>query len=85
MVSVDDILTGIPSELVVVVPISSSRALSPLRPTVAVVEGVDVDSVAVCRAVRAIARSRLIRPLGRLTPETMHNVERALGMILGVT
>ena len=85
MVSVGDILTGIPSELVVVVPISSSRALSPLRPTVTVTEGVDVDSVAVCRAVRAIARSRLIRPLGRLTPETMHNVERALGMILGVT
>jgi len=85
VVSVGDILTGIPSELVVVVPISSSRALSPLRPTVTVTEGVDVDSVAVCRAVRAIARSRLIRPLGRLTPETMHNVERALGMILGVT
>ena len=58
VVSVDDILTGIPSELVVVVPISSSRALSPLRPTVAVVEGVDVDSVAVCRAVRAIAEDR---------------------------
>ena len=48
-------------------------------------EGVDVDSVAVCRAVRAVARSRLIRPLGQLTPETMRNVERALGMILGVT
>lgn len=84
VVSVDDILAGIESELVVVVPVSSSRTLSPLRPRITVDEGVEVDSVAVCRAVRGITKSRLIRPLGTLRPGTMRDVERALGMLLGI-
>lgn len=84
VVSVDDILAGVESELVVVVPISGSRTLSPLRPRVTEMEGVEVDSVAVCRAVRGITKSRLVRPLGILRPETMREVERALGMILGI-
>ena len=84
VVSVDEVLAGVESELVVVVPISSSRSPSPLRPRVTAPEGVEVDSVAVCRGVRGITKSRLIRPLGRLTPETMREVERSLGMILGI-
>lgn len=84
VVSVDDILSGVESELVVVVPVSRSRTPSPLRPRVTATEGVDVDSVAVCRAVRGITKSRLIRPLGKLTPDTMRQVERALSMVLGI-
>lgn len=84
VVSVDDILAGVESELVVVVPISQSRTQSPLRPRISAAEGVEGDSVAVCRAVRGIAKTRLVRPLGTLRPETMRQVERALGMILGV-
>lgn len=84
VVSVDDIVTGVESELFVVVPVSGSRALSPLRPRVAAADGVEVDGVAVCRAVRGITRSRMVRPLGVLRPETMRAVERALGMILGI-
>lgn len=84
VVSVDDILVGLGSELVVVVPVSRSRAPSPLRPRITSVEGVDVDSVAVCRAVRGVTRNRLIRPLGRLRPETLREVERALAVILGM-
>lgn len=49
VVSVDDILSGLESELVVVVPISRSRAPSPLRPPITDTEGVEADSVAVCR------------------------------------
>lgn len=83
VISVDDILTGIESELVVVVPISSSRAPSPLRPRIAGGEGLDVDSVAVCRAVRGITRSRLVRPLGTAKPDSLQQVQRALAAILG--
>ncbi|WP_304502963.1 type II toxin-antitoxin system PemK/MazF family toxin [Candidatus Mycobacterium methanotrophicum] len=84
VVSVDDILTGLESELVVVIPVSHSRTLSPLRPRITTTEGAEVDSVAVCRAVRGITKSRLIRPLGTLRPDTMREVERALAMILGI-
>lgn len=84
IVSVDDILAGINDELVVVVPVSSSRSGTPLRPPVSPSEGVDTDSVAVCRSVRAVARSRLLERLGALTPDTMHQIEHALALILGI-
>lgn len=85
VVSVDEILTGLDDELIVVVPVSSSRSGSPSRPPVAPTEGVDVESVAVCRGIRAVARSRLVERLGSVTPETMHRIEHALGLILGLT
>jgi mRNA interferase MazF len=84
VVSVDEILTGNDSDLVVVVPISSARASSPLRPRVTATEGVEVDSVAVCRSVRGVSKSRLVRQLGALRSETMSEVERALSWILGI-
>lgn len=84
VVSVDAILAGLDDELVVVVPVSSSRRGSPLRPPVAPGEGVDADSVAVCRGVRAVARSRLVKRLGVAAPETMQRIERALALILGI-
>lgn len=84
IVSADAILTGLDDELVVVVPVSSSRSGSPLRPPVSPTEGVDAESVAVCRGIRAIARSRLLHRLGTLAPDTMHRMEHALGLILGI-
>ena len=84
IVSVDEILAGVGDELVVVVPVSSSRTSTPLRPGVSPDEGVDAPSVAVCRGVRAVARTRLLERLGTLAPETMRQVERALAMILGI-
>jgi mRNA interferase MazF len=84
IVSVDEILAGIDDELVVVVPVSSSRAATPLRPSVSPAEGVDIASVAVCRSVRAVARTRLLERLGTLAPDTMRQVERALALILGI-
>jgi len=57
---------------------------APLRPVVSPDEGVDTPGVAVCRSVRAVARSRLLERLGKLTPDTMRQVERALAMILGI-
>jgi mRNA interferase MazF len=84
IVSVDEILAGVDDELVVVVPVSSSLASTALRPVVSPDDGVDTPSVAVCRSVRAVARSRLLERLGTLTPDTMRHVERALAMILGI-
>lgn len=84
IVSVDEVLAGIEDELVVVVPLSSSRAGSPLRPHVSPAEGVDMESVAVCRSIRAVARTRLLERLGTLAPDTMHQIERALAVILGI-
>jgi mRNA interferase MazF len=84
VVSVDEILTGVEEELLVVVPISSSRAPSPLRPRVSPEEGVDTESLAICRGVRAVTRTRLLRRLGKLKPETLSEVERGLAGILGI-
>jgi mRNA interferase MazF len=84
VVSVDEILAGVDDELVVVVPVSSSRANSPLRPQVSPSEGVASDSVAICRGVRAVARTRLLERLGALESDTMHQVERALSLLLGL-
>jgi mRNA interferase MazF len=57
---------------------------APLRPVVSPDEGVDTPGVAVCRSVRAVARGRLPERLGKLTPDAMRQVERALAMILGI-
>jgi mRNA interferase MazF len=84
VVSVDDLLAGVGNELVVVVPVSSSRSDSPLRPRVSRAEGVDTESVAVCRGIRAVARSRLVQRLGALELDTIGQVEQALALILDI-
>jgi mRNA interferase MazF len=84
VVSVDEILTGIDDELIVVVPVSSSLIHHPLRPHISPTEGVDTESVAVCRGIRAVARTRLLERLGSLAPDTMRQIEGALALILGV-
>ena len=83
VVSVDEITAGIEDELFVVVRLSSSRAPSLLRPVVPD-QGIEEPSAAICRGVRAIARRRLLRPIGQATPETLTAVETALAAILGI-
>jgi mRNA interferase MazF len=84
IVSVDEINSGAEDELFVVVPLSSSRAPSALRPEVSPGEGIDAESAAICRAIRAVNRARLLRRLGAASPETLARVERSLAMILGL-
>lgn len=84
IVSADELLIGDPDELVVVVPISSSLAGSPARPSITPAEGVATVSVAVCRGVRSVARSRLSDRLGSVSPTTMGQIEDVLAMILGI-
>jgi mRNA interferase MazF len=84
VMSVDEIVAGVEHELLVVVPVSSSRAPSLLRPTISPDEGIDTESAAICRGVRAVSRSRLLRRLGELTPDTLREVEQALATVLGL-
>ena len=71
VLSVDEIVAGVEHELFVVVPVSGSRASSALRPRVSPEEGIDSESAAICRGLRAVSRSRLLRPTGKVRPETM--------------
>ncbi|MFY9334941.1 MAG: type II toxin-antitoxin system PemK/MazF family toxin [Mycobacterium sp.] len=84
VISADGLLSGADDELVVIVPVSSSRSGTPLRPAISPAEGVDVDSVAICRGIRAVARTRLVERLGTVEPTTMRWIERSVALILGV-
>jgi mRNA interferase MazF len=84
VVSTDRVSAGTAADLVVVVPLSSSSAPSALRPEIADIEGIDRPSRAICRAVRGVARPRLLRHLGTLEPETLAEIERILELILGL-
>ena len=84
IVSTDEMLTEVEDELIVVVPVSSSRARTPLRPSISPDEGVDADSVAVVRGLRAVSRARLVQRLGTVRPETLHDIEDALALVLAL-
>jgi mRNA interferase MazF len=84
IVSVDALSTGAPAELIVVVPVSSSLAPSALRIEIDPAAGTERPSRAVCRAVRAVVRSRLARRIGALTPANMDQVDTALALVLGL-
>jgi mRNA interferase MazF len=85
VISADRLSAGTVADLIVVVPLSSSSAPSALRPEVAEIEGVDRPSRAICRAVRGVARPGLLRHVGTLPPETLAQIERSLGLILGLS
>lgn len=84
VISVDEIVAGVEHELFVVVPVSNSRAPSMLRPRISPTEGIEAGSAAICRAVRAVSRARLLRRIGQLTPDTLREVEQGLATILGL-
>jgi len=82
VVSADRLMAGSAHEPVVVVPVSSTLPASALRPGLSDIQGVDRSSRAICGAIRGVARSRLLRRLGALTPATLAEVERALALML---
>jgi mRNA interferase MazF len=84
VVSVDELLVGADHELIVVVPLSSSVPRSALRPEIGPEAGIEAKSVAIPRAVRGVARRRLLRRLGEVSAETLAEVEAALTTVLGL-
>jgi mRNA interferase MazF len=86
IVSVDELSSGAQDDLIVVVPLSSSRAPSALRPEVIGIEGIDRPaerSAAASGPCRAL--DCCLRPLGALPPATLAEVERSLALILGLS
>src|SRR4051794_2540474 len=75
VLSADDLLLGKEDELIVVVPFSSSVTPSLLRPSIDPTAGIHSPSGAVCRAIRGVARSRLLRRLGEVDAEKMAEIE----------
>jgi len=84
VVSVDELSTGAPTDLVVVVPVSNSQAPSAIRVEIPPSAAVDRPSRALCRAVRAVVSSRLVRRLGAVESPVMEQVESVLATILGL-
>jgi mRNA interferase MazF len=84
IVSVDELSAGAPEELIVVIPVSSSVAPSGLRIEIEPAAGVERPSRAVCRALRAVVRSRLVRRIGTVNAAEMELIEATLGLILGL-
>lgn len=81
VLSSDELLIGASDELIVVVPFSSSVTPSFLRPSIDPETGIDNPSAAICRAIRGVARSRLLRRVGEVDEEKMAEIERALGLV----
>lgn len=84
VLSVDDLLIGKPDELVVIAPCSSSVTPSRLRPSINPSTGIDDHSAVICRGIRGVARSRLLRPLGNVDPEKMAEIEHAVRLVLAM-
>ncbi|MEO9221635.1 MAG: type II toxin-antitoxin system PemK/MazF family toxin [Mycobacteriaceae bacterium] len=84
IVSVDALSAGAAGELIVVVPLSSSLAPSALRVEIEPGAGTERASRAVCRAVRAVVRSRMMHPIGRGAPAELEQIDTALALILGL-
>ncbi len=84
VISPDRLSQGAVTGLLALVPVSSTLAASALRPTVDVGEGVDRPSRAICRAIRGVSPSRMLRRLGALEARAISEVDRALALVLGL-
>jgi len=82
VISADEFLVGVDHELLVVIPLSSSLPPSALRPQLSPETGIDNPSAVICRGIRGVARSRLLRRVGEVDEGKMAEIERALGLVL---
>lgn len=83
--SIDGLSTGHDRDLFVMVPFSNSLSESPLRPVIpAGAGGIDRDSVANPRAIRALPRTRLLEPLGQLPDPLVSDIADVLRTVLGL-
>lgn len=84
VVSVDRFNEG-PAELVVVIPITTQAKGIPFHVDVRPPEGgLDRPSYVKCEDVRSVSKERLSRRLGRVTLETLTEVDDRLRILLGL-
>jgi mRNA interferase MazF len=84
IISVDMFNQGA-AELVVAIPITSKAKGIPLHVEVKPPEGgLTLTSFVKCEDVRSISTSRLVRPLGKVSPQTIDMVEDRLRILLGL-
>ena len=76
------------SSPITIVAAITSQFGEPLYPTEVLIlareGGLATDSVVLLNQIRSIDTQRLVRRLGKLTPETMARVDRALALSLGL-
>jgi mRNA interferase MazF len=76
------------SSPITIVAAITSQFGEPLYPTEVLIlareGGLATDSVVLLNQIRSIDKQRLVRRLGKLTPETMARVDRALALSLGL-
>ena len=81
----DDLFNHGPSELVVVLPVTSRDRNIPLRVPLDPPEGgLKVASYVMPEMIRSISLRRLTRRLGAITPAKMHLVETHVRIVLGL-
>lgn len=84
VVSVDGFNHGA-AELVVVAPITSKAKGIPLHVQITPPEGgLTMTSFIKCEDVRSISTSRLVKLLGKVSPQTIDSVEDRLRILLGL-
>lgn len=80
----EQLLIGAQTELVSVVPLSSSAPETILNPQIERASGIESPSVAVVRAVRGLSRNRLVKCIGSASAKELFAVEQALLVALGL-
>ena len=82
VVSTDD-FNDCPADLAVVVPVTSKWKGIPWHVGVRPGEGgLRTESYIMCEAIRCVAKERLAKRLGHVTPETILEVEKRLRILL---
>jgi mRNA interferase MazF len=84
ILSVDAFNAG-PADLVVTVPITKTLRAIPTHVVIRPPEGgVRMDSALLCEAVRSVSKERLAVKWGRVSPQTLAEVEDRVRILLGL-
>lgn len=84
IISADAYNSG-PAGLAVALPLTKTNRGVPMHPSLAPGEGgLKTQSYILCDAVRSISKDRLIKRWGAATPDTLHQIEDRLRILMGL-
>jgi len=82
VVSHDGLNAG-PAELCIIIPITSKIRNIPSHIRIEALEGgLQLESAALCEAIRSVSRLRLIRRMGKITDSTMSEIDDVVRILL---